>query len=73
GLGGPINIAAERWDQAMPAVTGLSDDQLAGILTYIRRAFGNEGEPVTPEQVAAVRAEHRSRGRPWTAAELEKR
>jgi mono/diheme cytochrome c family protein/glucose/arabinose dehydrogenase len=73
GLSGPINIADERWDQDMPAVTGLSDDQLAGILTYIRRAFGNEGEPVTPEQVAAVRAEHRSRGRPWTAAELEKR
>jgi mono/diheme cytochrome c family protein len=35
-----------------------TDEQIAGILTYIRTSLGdNSASPVTPEEVAAVRAE----------------
>jgi mono/diheme cytochrome c family protein len=42
----------------MPTFAGsYSDEQIAAILTYIRTSWGNDASPVTPEQVAAVRAE----------------
>jgi cytochrome c6 len=41
----------------MPTFAGIyNDEQLAGVITYIRGSFGNTASPVTPEQVAAVRA-----------------
>ena len=58
----------------MPGQPALNDDQIASILTYVRRSFGNESAPVDPKTVAEIRAQHKGRGgaRPWTAAELEK-
>ncbi len=34
----------------------IDDQQLAGILTYVRNSFGNKASLVTPEEVAAARA-----------------
>jgi mono/diheme cytochrome c family protein len=34
-----------------------TDEQIAGVLTYIRNSFGNKASAVTPEQVAALRSE----------------
>jgi mono/diheme cytochrome c family protein len=49
-----------------------TDDQLASVLTYIRRSWGNQASAVSPAEVAAVRKEHADRTRPWTEAELTK-
>ncbi len=47
-----------------------TDEQIAGVLTYIRNSFGNKASSVKPEQVAALRSEV---GKPQiTAAELTK-
>lgn len=54
-----------------PLGASLSDDQIAGALTYIRREWGQTASPVTPAAVAAVRAATKSRTRPWTEAELQ--
>jgi mono/diheme cytochrome c family protein len=35
----------------------LKDDELASVLTYVRNAWTNKSSPITPEQVARVRAE----------------
>lgn len=56
---------------AMAELSILSDKQIAGVLTYIRRSWGNEASAVTPEDVAHVRTSVRSRYRGWTNAELE--
>ena len=40
----------------MTAFKGLSDRELAGVLTYVRNAFGNKGSAITPAQVAEERA-----------------
>jgi mono/diheme cytochrome c family protein len=40
----------------MPPFRQLADDELAGILSYIREKFGDGAPPVTPAQVAEVRA-----------------
>jgi mono/diheme cytochrome c family protein len=55
-----------------PLGATLSDEQIAGVLTYVRRQWGNTGSAVTPAAVAAARAETAGRTRPWTAEELAK-
>ncbi len=63
GKEGPIGL--------MPPVGSvLSDDQVAGVLTYIRREWGQDGSPVDPAMVKTVRAETAGRTRPWTNPEL---
>jgi putative membrane-bound dehydrogenase-like protein len=57
----------------MPAMGTLDDQQLADILTYIRRAWGHEAGPISPETVARVRAESKGRTEPWTVNELSAR
>jgi mono/diheme cytochrome c family protein/glucose/arabinose dehydrogenase len=55
---------------AMPPI-GMGDAQVAGILSYIRRAWGNHASPVTPEEVGTVRKEEATRIEAWTNEELD--
>jgi mono/diheme cytochrome c family protein/glucose/arabinose dehydrogenase len=70
----PIRILLNGKEGAIglmpPVGSTLSDDQIAGVLTYVRREWGQEGSPVTPAQVEAVRAANSNRTKPWTDAEL---
>jgi len=76
GLSGPIQVKGQTWNAAMPAFGTMppldSDENLAAVLTYVRQAWGNQGDPITPEQVKAIRAETASRSSQWTADELSK-
>ncbi|CAN5751734.1 hypothetical protein BH24ACI4_BH24ACI4_27120 [soil metagenome] len=55
----------------MPPVGGvLTDEQIAGVLTYIRREWGGTGSPVDPAVVARIRKATAARTRPWTEDEL---
>jgi mono/diheme cytochrome c family protein len=53
-----------------PIGASISDEDIAGVLTYIRREWGQTGAPVGPSAVAAVRAATSGRTRPWTNDEL---
>ena len=65
GKEGPVGL--------MPPVgSTLSDDQIAAVLTYVRREWGQGGTPVSPETVKAVRTLTTGRSRPWTNDELLK-
>jgi len=71
GLTGPVEVDGEEWNLEMPAWEGaLPDEALAATLTYVRRSWGNEADPVAPSTVAAVRAETRERAKAWTVEEL---
>ena len=59
-----------RRELLMPAMGTLDDQQLAAILTYIRRAWGHEAGPISPDTVARVRAASSNRTAPWTVNEL---
>ena len=55
----------------MPPLGGaLNDEQIASVLTYVRREWGNTGAPVAVEDVREVRGLTKTRTRPWTDAEL---
>jgi putative membrane-bound dehydrogenase-like protein len=59
-----------KGDLVMPPMSTIDDQQLAAILTYIRRSWGHNGGPISPETVARVRAESEGRKTPWTRDEL---
>jgi mono/diheme cytochrome c family protein/glucose/arabinose dehydrogenase len=55
----------------MPPLGGaLNDEQIAAVLTYVRREWGNTGTPVVPDDVTEVRGLTKTRSKPWTDAEL---
>ncbi len=58
GLMGPIEVNGVKYPGQVPmtAFKGLSDQELAGVLTYVRNSFGNQASPITPAQVAEQRA-----------------
>lgn len=70
GLTGPIEIAGRVWDLEMP-VYAEGPEEVAAVLTYIRREWGHGAEPITPAEVQEVVEEVAARASPWTAAELE--
>jgi mono/diheme cytochrome c family protein len=57
----------------MPPIGGtFSDDQLAGVLTYVRNSWGLHLGAVNVETVEKVRAAVGNRQAPWTDAELRR-
>jgi hypothetical protein len=68
GLKGPIKVAGKDYNFAvgMAALSYQNDEQIAGVLTYIRNSFGNKASAVTAAQVAALRSEV---GKPQLLAE----
>lgn len=56
GLTGPVKVNGKDYNSVMPPMSQLNDDEIAYILTYVRNAWGNKGEAVTPEEVKKVRA-----------------
>lgn len=72
GLQGPITVKGKPYNGAMMAwAAAMTDDDIAGTLTYARSQWGNRATAVTTAQVRAVRARFATRTTPWTAAELK--
>lgn len=69
GLSGPIEVNGKTFDSAMPAL-GLTDEEVAPIVSYVRSAWGNQAAPVTTAQVTAVRNLLQGRTTPWDAKTL---
>lgn len=57
----------------MPPVAHFSDEEIAGILTYIRGSFGNTADPVSIVAAKEYREAYVHRDRPWTDEELSQR
>jgi nitrite reductase (NO-forming) len=56
GLQGPVTVLGQTYNGQMPPLAFLSDDEIAGALTYVRASFGNKLSAVTGTEVAKVRA-----------------
>ncbi len=55
GLTGPVTVNGDTYNSAMPAMSHLSDQDVAAILTHVYTNFGNAARTVTAAQVAEVR------------------
>jgi mono/diheme cytochrome c family protein len=63
GKEGPVGLMP-------PLGQAFTDDQVAGVLTYVRRQWGNTGTAVDVQAVRETRAAVAGRTRPWTNDEL---
>lgn len=57
GLLGPIEVNGKQYAGLVPMTPfrGLSDEDIAAVLTYVRNSFGNRGSIITPDKVKKVR------------------
>jgi mono/diheme cytochrome c family protein/glucose/arabinose dehydrogenase len=72
GIRGPIQVKGRTYELDMPSLGVFEDDQVAAVLTYIRREWGHTADPVEPELVKKIRAETEKREEAWTETELLK-
>jgi hypothetical protein len=48
----------------------LTDQEIASVMTFVRRSFGHTASPVTVELIKEVRGASVGHERPWTEPEL---
>ena len=68
GLTGDID--GKKYEGQMISMATNDDAWIAGVLSYVRQAFGNGAGFVTPQDVARIRSATKDRTQPWTVAEL---
>jgi hypothetical protein len=68
GVSGPISVDGKNYSLEMPGLAKLSDEDIASVLTYVRRSWDHTASPVSVETVKEARATNRPI--PWTASEL---
>ncbi|MDA0765805.1 MAG: GDSL-type esterase/lipase family protein [Verrucomicrobia bacterium] len=78
GLWGPLELNGKTYDpsKGVPPMTPfgalLNDEEVAGVLTYVRNSWGNKAAAVQPGSVAKVRAATKDRSIFWSPEELLK-
>lgn len=55
GLSEPTTINGELYSNVMPAHAFLTDQQVADVLTFVRKRWGNSADAVLPDEIAEVR------------------
>lgn len=55
GVSGPITVNGVRYDQTMPPISYLADEEIALVITFVLNKWGNPGGAVTAQQVATYR------------------
>lgn len=71
GLAGPVKVGGRSFNLAMPPLPQLTDEDVAGVLTYIRREWEHNASPVETKAVTAVREQNKGRMAMWTEQELK--
>lgn len=72
GMQGPVTVKGVTYNSMMPPVAGLTDKDIADVVTYVNNSFGNTGASVTEAEVTAIKKKYADRKTMWTAAEYEK-
>jgi nitrite reductase (NO-forming) len=55
GFSGPVTVNGTDYNSVMPPMSQLNDDEVANILTYVYNSWGNQGDAISPEEVAKIR------------------
>lgn len=71
GLGGFIEVAGKTYNLEMPSFREvLTDEEIAAVLSFVRRNWGSSDLPISPLLVGTVREATRDRNSYWTVDEL---
>ncbi len=55
GLQGDVNVKGKSYNNKMPRLNLLSDENIAQILTYVRQNFNNNSDSITSDEVSKAR------------------
>ena len=72
GVQGPIKAAGTSFDSTMPSWDSFNDEQIASILTYIRRDWEQGASPVKSATIKTIRQAAAKHEGAWTDAELSR-
>ena len=72
GVRGKIGVIGRNYEMEMPSLNVFDDEQIAAVLTYIRREWEHGASPVNVAAVKKVRDATANRNEAWTEAELLK-
>jgi mono/diheme cytochrome c family protein len=72
GINGNIEVKGNQYNGAMPAWGMLSDDEIAGVLTYIRSDWGNTAPAVSAKTVQEQREATKNQAAPYAGGEALK-
>jgi mono/diheme cytochrome c family protein len=68
-----ILLHGKEGTMLMPPIgAALSNDQVAAVLTYVRRSWGNSASAIDAAAVQEVRGATAGRKKPWTEEELQR-
>ena len=56
GLSGPITVNGVEYNNTMPAMSYLSDEDLSAIVTYVLKSWGNPGGSISAAEIGDYRA-----------------
>lgn len=70
GLSGPITVNGVQFRLDMPGLPDFKDEDIAAVLTYVRREWEHNASPVPIESVKKVREVSKGRVEVWTEKEL---
>ncbi len=59
GLSGKITVDGVAYESVMTSHDFLTDKQIADVLTYVRKSFGNDYEAITEAEVTQTRASNK--------------
>jgi mono/diheme cytochrome c family protein len=71
GLAGPVKVSGRTYNLAMPPLPQLSDEDIAGVLTYIRREWEHTARRRRNQVRHAIRDQEKGRMMMWTETELK--
>ncbi|MFN0078628.1 MAG: c-type cytochrome [Prosthecobacter sp.] len=71
GLAGPVKVSGRTYNLAMPPLPQLTDEDIAGVITYIRREWEHTASAVETKSVTAIRDQNKGRMMMWTEEELK--
>jgi len=71
GLAGPVKVSGRTYNLAMPPLPQLTDEDIAGVLTYIRREWEHTASAVESASVTKIREQEKGRMMMWTETELK--
>ena len=69
GLGGPVKVGGRTWDLSMPPMAQLNDEDLAAVVTYVRREWEHTASPVDAKFIKGLRDQYATHAS-WTSDEL---
>jgi mono/diheme cytochrome c family protein len=73
GISGVIKVEGQDWNLNMAAMgAALPDEDLAGVLTYIRTSWGNKAGAVVADDLKKIRAEVGNGAQPMSGEQMLK-